>query len=226
MKNVLIGAVVSAALAGPVLAEEEKPYSIDGYIGVTSDYRDRGLSLSDRDPTIRASVGLYHDSGFYLGGGFAAISDSAGGDAKANIFAGYSFDSGSFSYDLSVELDSIHGSGSSYYPEFTGTVSRDFGLAYIRTGVTYAPDGRWSAPDSDSFYLFTDLEVPVPTLPELTVITRLGYDVRDDRRNLWDYGVGLSAFIENFELSVMYENSSLNGGLGKGAVIGGVKFYF
>ena len=89
MKTILIGALVTTALAGPVLAEEEKPYTIDGYIGVTSDYRDRGLSLSDRDPTIRASVGIYHDNGFYLGGGLAAISDSAGGDAKANIFAGY-----------------------------------------------------------------------------------------------------------------------------------------
>ena len=226
MKKLLLGTLAATVFAAPSWAQDEKPYSIDGYVGVTSDYRDRGLSLSDRDPTIRASVGLYHDNGFYVGGGLAAISDSAGGDAQANIFAGYNFDSGGFTYDLSVELDSIHGEGSSYYPEFTGTVSRDFGLAYIRTGITYAPDGRWSAPESDSLYLFTDLEVPVPTMPELTVISRLGYDVRSDRRDLWDYGVGLSAFIENFELSVMYENSSQNGGLGKGAVIGGVKFYF
>ena len=226
MKTFISGLMAAACLAAPALAEDEKPYSIDGYVGVTTDYRDRGLSLSDRDPTVRGSVGLYHDSGFYVGGGLAAISNSAGGDAQANIFAGYNFETGGFSYDLSVELDSIHGGGSSFYPEITGTVSRDFGLAYIRTGVSYSPDGRWSTPNSNSLYLFTDLEVPVPTMPELTIISRLGYDMREDRRNLWDYGIGLSAFIESFELSVMYENSSLDGGLGKGAVIGGVKFYF
>ncbi|WP_417450000.1 TorF family putative porin [Kordiimonas sp.] len=226
MKNILFSALAAICLSHASFGQEDKPYSIDGYVGIASDYRDRALSLSEKDPSIMASVGLYHDNGFYLGGGIAAISASAGGDAKANIYAGYNFDAGSFTYDLSVELDSIHGDGSSYYPELTGTVSRDFGLVFIRTGATYAPDGRWSAPDSDSFYLFTDLEVPVPTLPELTIISRLGYDMRQDRANLWDWGVGLSAFINTFELTLMYEDSSLNGERGNGALIGGVKFYF
>ncbi|WP_262690318.1 TorF family putative porin [Kordiimonas aestuarii] len=226
MKNILLGALAAICLSQVSFAQDEKPYSVDGYVGVTSDYRDRGLSLSDKDPTIMASVGLYHDNGFYVGGGVAAISESAGGDAKANLYAGYNFDADGFTYDLSVELDSIHGGDSSYYPEITGTVSRDFGLAFIRTGVTYAVDGRWSAPDSDSFYVFADLEVPVPTIPELTIISRLGYDMRQDRANLWDWGIGLSAFIDTFELTLMYEDSSLNGPRGSGAIIGGLKFYF
>ncbi|WP_417461582.1 TorF family putative porin [Kordiimonas sp.] len=227
MKRFILGAVAATCFAPATFAQDgESSFSFDGYLGVVSDYRDRGLTLSDKDPAVIASFGLYHDNGFYIGASAGSISNDAGGDAKASLFAGYNFDAGDFVYDLSVELDSIQGGDAKYYPEISASVSRDFGLAFIRTGAVYAPDGRWSAPNSDSFYIYTDVEVPVPTMPELTIISRLGYDMRQNRSDLWDYAIGISAFIDVVEFSVMYEDSSLDQNIGGGAVLGGIKLYF
>ncbi|WP_417457916.1 TorF family putative porin [Kordiimonas sp.] len=227
MKQFIIGALMVGACAPAALAQDSgSSFSFDGYLGVVSDYRDRGLTLSDKDPAVIASLGLYHDNGLYVGASAGSISEAAGGDAKASVFAGYSFDAGDFIYDLSVELDSIQGNDAKYYPEISASVSRDFGLAFIRTGAVYAPDGRWSAPNTDSFYIYTDVEVPVPTMPELTIISRLGYDMRQNRADLWDYAIGLSAFIDVVEFSIMYEDSSLDQAIGGGAILGGIKLYF
>jgi uncharacterized protein (TIGR02001 family) len=214
------GASVAAA------AQDDSGLAFDGYAGIVSDYRERGLSLSDKDPAIVASVGAFADNGFYGGVMGAIIDDGRGGDGKAEFYAGYQFYGGEYTYDLSVELDSIHGDGSSFYPEIKASVARDFGLAYIRGGISYAPDGRWFTPENDSLYISTDLEVPVPTMPELTAIFHVGHDFRSDKVNLWDWGAGVSVFVDKVEVSLMYEDSSLDRSVGKGAVTLGARFYF
>jgi len=218
-------AVATISTAG--LAQDEDPdWTLDGYVGLISDYRDRGLSMSDKDPTLYGSLGIFHKSGLYGGLDAAIIDDGRGGDEKTEFFIGYHFDAGDYIYDFSAELDGIHGASSEYYSEFKASISRDFGLAFIRGGLAYAPEGRWNTPDVDSFYGYADLEIPVPTLPDLTVLAHVGYDVRDQRSNLWNWSVGISAFVESIEFSLMYENSSLDQQIGKGAVIVGTKFYF
>lgn len=213
-------------VASPVEAQDEWSLSLDGYVGVTSDYRDRGLSLSDRDFAAVASVGAFFDNGFYTGVDAGNVDTPNGGDARLEFFAGYSLDTGGYVYDFSVELDSIHGDGSQYYPEFKASISRDFGLAFTRAGVAYAPDGRWSNPNNQSVYGFADLEIPVPNMPALTIIGHVGRDFRSDIQNLWDWSAGLSAFVGDAELSVSYEKSSFDGRIGSGRVIVGARLYF
>jgi len=205
--------------------DAESAWSLDGYVGAVTDYRDRGISLSGKDITATGSLSLFHDSGFYGGVDLALVDDSIG-DGKTEFFAGYTFDNGDYIYDLSFELDGIHGDTSDYYPEIKASISRDFGLAYIRGGLAFAPDGRWSSPDVDSWYMYTDLEIPVPTLSEVTFISHLGYDMRDGRSDLWDWSVGFSVFVKSFELSLAYEDSSLDDDFAKGNVTAGIKFYF
>lgn len=228
MKKMLFGAGLAVfATVNTVSAQDEGGIAVDGYVGVVSDFRDRGLSLSDKDPAVVASLGAFSDSGFYGGVLGAYFDGSFGADSKLEFYAGYQIDKGDYIYDLSVELDSYHGDGNSrFFPEFKASVARDFGLAFIRTGAAYAPDGRWSLPDQDSLYLFTDLEVPVPTMPELTIIGRMGHDFRQDRSNLWDWGVGLSAFVNQVEFSLMYESSSLDHRIGDDRIVFGARLYF
>ena len=93
-------------------------------------------------------------------------------------------------------------------------------------GAAYAPGGRWSSPQSQSFYTYADLELPVPTLPALTVVSRVGRDFRSDIGNLWDWSVGLSLFVGDVELSLSYDKSSFNQQAGDGKVIFGTRLYF
>ncbi len=208
------------------MAQDEWSLSLDGYVGVTSDYRDRGLSLSDRDFAAVGSIGAFFENGFYTGVDAGTVDTANGGDARLEFFAGYSVDTGSYVYDFSVELDSIHGDSSQYYPEFKASVSRDFGLAFTRAGLAYAPGGRWANPNNQSFYSFADLEIPVPNMPALTIIGHVGRDFRNDIENLWDWSVGLSAFLGDAELNVSYEKSSFDGRIGSGRIIVGARMYF
>lgn len=228
MKTLFAGSLLVAVLAGTsaVAAQDESSWSLDGYFGGATDLRDRGLSLSDRDPVMYGSLGLFHDNGFSAGVDLALISDRLGNDGRTEFFVGYSLDKGDYIYDFTVELDGIHGDDSNFYPEFRASVSRDFGLAFIRGGLAYAPDGRWSTPDLDSFYTFADLEIPVPTLPDLTLVTHVGYDARSNASNLWDWSVGVSAFIKDFEISLTLEDSSLDDPISNTQLVLGAKIYF
>jgi len=218
--------VVTSLGAAASAQNAEPDWTIDGYVGLTSDYRDRGLSLSDKGVAVFGSLAVFHKNGLYGGLDAALIDDGRGGDKKTEFFAGYSLDAGDYIYDFSVELDGIHGDTSDYYSEFKVSIARDFGLAFIRSGIGYAPDGRWNTPEVDSVYGYVDLEIPVPTLPDFTLISHIGYDARDKRSNLWDWSVGLSAFVESIEFNLRYENSSLDQRIGTGAVVLGTKLYF
>lgn len=225
MKFLLAAAAAILIPAGSAAAQDDS-WSLDGYVGGVSDYRDRGISLSDRDPAALASLGLFHDGGFYLGMDAATIDGFGDADARAEFYAGYSIDRGDFIYDLSVELDTIHGDSSQFYPEFRFSAARDFGLAYTRAGVAYAPGGRWSNPSDQSVYVFGDLEIPVPTQPWLTIIGSVGHDVRSDSENLWDWSAGLSAFVGDFEVTATYMNSEFDGRLGRGRFVAGIRLFF
>ena len=218
--------VLSFASTGVALGQDQSDFSLDGYVGVTTDYRDRGLSLSDRDIAAIGSIGAFHDSGFYLGLDAGTVDTFNGSDARLELFAGYSLDAGDFVYDFSVELDTFHGNGSQFYPEFKVSASRDFGLAFTRAGIAFAPEGRWINPNNDSFYTFADLEIPVPNMPSLTLVSHVGRDFRGGVNDLWDWSVGLSAFVGDVELNVSYEDSSLDRREGSGRVIFGARFYF
>ncbi len=225
--RITLASCVCVLAAGlPASAQNADGFSIDGYVGGTSDYRDRGLSLSDRGFAAFGSVGVFHDSGFYFGLDAGMADTFNGADGRVEMFTGYSLDAGDYIYDFSFELDSFHGDSSQFYPEFKASISRDFGLAFVRSGASFAPNGRWINPQNDSFYTFADLEIPVPTLPSLTIISHVGHDFRGGISDLWDWSAGLSAFIGNTELSVVYENSSLDAREGRGRVVFGARWYF
>lgn len=228
MKRDLMAFALMMGAVVPVSAQDDVPeIEITGYVGGVTDYRDRGLSLSDQDPTIVAALSVNHKSGFYVGTQGALIDDQFSRDAQLEFYAGYRFEARGFEYDISAELDSFFGGASDeYFPEFKASIARDFGLAYIKSGFAYAPEGRWNSPGVDSLYWSTNLEVPVPTLPALTVISRLGYDIRQNRSDLWDWSFGLSAFVGDLELSIVYEDSTLDQEIGDDAIVFGARFFF
>ncbi len=227
MKQTAILAAFAASLLSAPAAVAGDSLSIDGFVGVTSDMRDRGISISDKDATLRGSIYGFHDSGIYAGVDAALIDDGMGGDEKTEFFAGYSFDTdGGYTVDLSVELDGIHGITSEYYPEYKAALSRDFGLAFLRGGLSFSPEGRWNTPGVDSWYAYSDIEIPLPVVSEITLITHMGYDLRDNRSNLFDWSAGFSIFMDEFEVTVMYEDSSLDDTRAKGRFVLGTRFYF
>ncbi len=223
----LIAALTTPAAFAQIAGGSDEGFELYGDIGVTHDRRDRGLALSDFDVSPELRFDLSTDSGVFGGLSGSYVDDLLGGDARIRSFVGYAFDADGFTVDASVNLDTFHGDGASrFFPEIEASVSRDFGLLYIRSGLVYAPDGRWFTPDNQSLYSFANLEIPVPTLPELTVIGHVGYDIRDGRADIADWRAGVSYFWRDFELTVEYIDSAQDGPVGNGRVVTGLRLYF
>src|SRR3546814_3220400 len=78
--------LASAALSDAALAQDSGPaaasaFDISANVSLTSDYRFRGISLSDKGPAIQGGVDIGHDSGFFGGGWASSIADTEIGRA-------------------------------------------------------------------------------------------------------------------------------------------------
>ena len=95
---------VSAALAqttpstAPVeeTTEATDPVSIDFTLSAVSDYRFRGLSLSNKDPAFQPSITVTHESGFYASVWGSNIADNGGDKVEVDLTVGVSKEIGGF----------------------------------------------------------------------------------------------------------------------------------
>src|SRR4051812_22617177 len=73
MKNLtklFLGAVSLAgvtSVAAPAFAQDAPTYGLTGYVQVQSDYKFRGISQNDREPSPQGSLSLTGPEGFYVG---------------------------------------------------------------------------------------------------------------------------------------------------------------
>ncbi len=189
----------------------------------------RGVSRSDGDPAVQTSFDVAHSNGFYFGAFLSSIDDLQDHDFEVEGYVGYGISSGPWDYNLSLGVDSFHsGSDSDAFIEIRGTVSRDFGFAYLRSGVYYAPDDR-EIGLGRSIYVFgeTDFYVPAPGLPPITLNMKLGYEDFEGGLNKWDWSVGLFVEVLDLEWGLLYVDTNKSLAQGSGSrVVFGIKKYF
>ena len=94
--------LAASAMSTPAFAQEEEapsgPFSLSGGISVTSDYRFRGISLSNEKPAIQPTLTLSHKSGFYVGTWQSSLTDTPTyGKWEVDLYAGWTGDPAAFS---------------------------------------------------------------------------------------------------------------------------------
>lgn len=113
MKLKTTSALILTLLAGSAaLAQSTAPvpdYTLSYNVGVTSDYRFRGIAQTSTNPALQAGVDFAHKSGFYVGvwgsnvswlRDFSAATDGA---LEIDLYGGYKGEiSNGFGYDLGV----------------------------------------------------------------------------------------------------------------------------
>jgi len=106
-KSLLIATVLVAA-SGAALAQAKPDYELGFNVGLTSDYRYRGISQSRLQPAISAGVDFSHSSGVYLGAWASSIrwiKDGGGkGNVEVDVYGGYKFDVGAVGLDVGALL--------------------------------------------------------------------------------------------------------------------------
>ncbi|QPQ55709.1 hypothetical protein IC614_03700 [Allosphingosinicella flava] len=174
----------AAALSGEPPASS---LSVSAELTLHSDYRFRGISLSDRKPAFQADVALEHDSGFYAGLWSSTLSETEGGaKMEADPYIGYYTEiAGGFSADFTLSYYDYPSDSGLNYAEATAVFAYAAGPLSPRLELNYAPrqaalvgeDGR----RGDNFYASAGLDYALPGAP-VTLIAQAGYE-----RGVYDY---------------------------------------
>lgn len=182
------GFVAAAFLAGsaltavPAFADETdvpSEFTVTGNVAGVTDYRFRGLSLSGGDFAIQGSIGVTHESGFYVGAWGSSLEQDAldiYGSTEVDLYAGWS---GAVASGLTADV------GLTYYTYPSGSVgdanvfepyaslTAAFGPATAKFGAAYSWE-QDSLGGNDNLYLYTDWGVAIPDSP-VSVGAHLGW---------------------------------------------------
>lgn len=220
------GLVAATILAGcglaatPAFAQDEtdppSEFTVSGNVAGVSDYRFRGISLSDGDFAIQGGIGVNHESGFYVGTWASSMEDSdVYGSTELDIYAGWS---GEVAPGLTADVGLLYyvypngnvGDANLFEPYASLTAA--FGPATAKFGIAYAWD-QDSLGGDDNLYLYTDIGAAIPDSP-VSVSAHLGWTDGALSPNVltgsgtgsgFDYSLTASiAMTENLSFSLSY----------------------
>lgn len=203
----------------------------DGSLSVKSDYRDRGVSQSGKDPAIQGDVELWFENGLTFGAWASSLEKApSGGDVEYNLYGSYSGDVGSLGYWVAGAqfVGFIDGEGANYGEVF-GILGVDIGFATGSLNLTYTPD-RNDLDAGDNLYTQARIDAQYPG-GDFGVSLTTGFDYFSRLEDKWDWSAGVFYQWEKLTFTLDYVDTNKNnfaeGGFGSGAtVVGGIKFSF
>lgn len=206
------GLLVLFVSGTPVLAQEAGPWSVEGRIGVVSDYRDRGYTLSDHEPVLQGEATLSHASGLYGGAWASGIDeygvgpDGDGATVEVTFYAGWAGTVSGFEVDLGVWQNAYPDGDEVNYVEFPFQVGRTFGDATFSSGVVWAPSQTGTADEANT-WIWTRAEYAPEAWP-VSLHATLGHEdggFAPDGKT--DWRVGVAAPVGDFTLGVDWVDS-------------------
>ncbi|NBR30994.1 MAG: hypothetical protein EBS87_08425 [Sphingomonadaceae bacterium] len=164
------------ASAAPAFAEETKPFTVNGSATLTSDYRFRGISQTDKGFALQGSMTVTHSSGVYASVWGSSIDDyvANGGDQELDLIVGYKKTVGGTTFDVGGLYYYYPGSSAvsanynSDFLELYGSVAQTFGPATAKLTANYAPKSAalsLGKGKEDNLYLNLGLSSPLPNTP-------------------------------------------------------------
>lgn len=182
MRTSLLGLSLLAAtsLAGPALAQDAaaapaSPFTVTGGATLTSDYRFRGVSQTDKRFAIQGTLGVAHESGFYVGTWGSSIDDyvANGGDQEIDLYGGYKKTISGTTIDgglLYYYYPGSHGATTDFFEPYLNA-SHTFGPVGVKAGLNYAwkqhgqsctYDPRCTSAREDNLYTYGEVSGAIP----------------------------------------------------------------
>ena len=220
----------SMAAAAPAFAQDEEaeeaegPITISGSVTAISDYRFRGVSLSDKDFAIQPTITITHESGLYVGAWASNIASNAGDDVEVDIYAGFA-GGDTVTYDIGATYYAYPGVSALNYVEFIGKTGTTVGPVTLGGMIAYAPS-QDSTGNTDNIYVGGTAAFAIPNTP-LTFNSSVGLEDGAFGDNKIDWSLGVSASVAGFTLGASYvDTNRFIGGLGKAGAVFSVSYGF
>jgi uncharacterized protein (TIGR02001 family) len=215
-------AVLAAITATPVLAEEASPpdpaLKVSGGVTLASQYRFRGISLSDEHAALQGTINLNNKSGFYAGVWGSNIDgwgELGGSNLELDLYGGWKGEvTKRITLDAGLLYYAYPGSKGGEFEFFEpyAKVSGNIGPVLSTIGVAYA----WkqdALADNDNVYLFNDNSLPIKGTP-ITLTSHVGYSsggsalaAGDDYT---DWALGASAAWKNLSFGISYVDTDIH----------------
>ena len=221
------------AMAGITAAHAQ----VSGNLGLTSDYRFRGISQSQNAPAVQGGVDYAHASGLYIGNWNSSVSSqvyTGGAGVESYLYAGYkkdiykgiTIDVGTYNYFYPRATTSAK-TGSNYdtYEGFVGVGYGPVSAKYSRTlGAGYFG----TANAQGTTYTQADAKLPVPAIKNLSVVAHAGRTNVANNATLdySDYNAGIAyALPQGWEGTVKYYTNTSTGTFEAANTVNGQKLY-
>ncbi len=233
MKKLLLALALSAGVATSAMAQ------LTGNLGLTSDYRFRGVSQTQNAPAVQGGIDYAHKSGFYVGNWNSSVSsevytNGAGVESdlyagfKKEIFKGITIDVGSYNYFYPRATTTARtGSNFDTYEGFIGLGYKD--IVSAKYSQTLGNGYFGTANARGTSYTQVDAKLPVPVVKNLSVVAHYGRTNVANSGSL-DYNDMNAGFVyslpKDFDLSVKYfTNSSMTSTFQNANTVNGQKLY-
>ncbi|MEQ1752754.1 MAG: TorF family putative porin [Micropepsaceae bacterium] len=206
----LIGSALPAMADGADAAKSHW----SGSVSLTSDYRFRGVSQTDRNAALQGGLQYTGSSGLYVGA-WASNVDFPGASSEVDVYAGYDYgldENTTIGAQLIAYMYPNSDDSELNYYEVIAKASHQMGSIGLSLEVDYAPDldgqnalaisGGVEAQVIDSVYLFND---------GISASGHFGHQSFDETGGDYNfYDVGLTASAGVFALDVRYVGTDLN----------------
>ena len=228
MKKVLLTLLLAV---GATVAQAE----VTGNLGLTSDYRFRGVSQSQNAPAVQGGVDYNHSSVFYIGNWNSSVfsqlyTNGSGVESdlyagwKKDIYKGLTLDVGSYNYFYPRAKATGTGSNFDTYEAFVGLGYGPVSAKYSRTlGNGYFGTGNAQGTQ----YLQADVAYPIAG-SKFSVLAHAGHTNVANSSNLDynDYNAGIGYDLEGWQLAAKwYTNSAMTSTFKNANIVSGQKLY-
>lgn len=227
----MVSAVPGAATAenGPMI-----PGEFSANVALTTDYRFRGISQTDKEPAIQGgfdySIGLTDMFSLYAGIWASNVDFQDGDEAQIEIdyYGGVTAEYQGIGIDIGLIYYTYPGASSGLdYDYVEGKIALSYspiepltlGIGYNYSPDYFASSGDFHYPNASVEYT-PELGLPLP----LTLSATYGYNSIDDEaafgaRDYHDWSAGIATSYEFIGLSLQYIDNDLGGSIGDPAVV-------
>ena len=231
MPKPITAAALLLALAGATAASaQDAPagvWDVSVDVGVVSDYRFRGLSLSGEDPAVQASLVAAHASGWFGEVFVSSIEeygfglDGEGAKVEVDYTLGWSGEVNGFEVQVAASAYTYPGGTDVDYIEFPAEIGRSVGPVTLTVGAAYAPS-QTALGYEDNRYVWTSGEYALGA-SNAALFASVGHeDGAYAPGGKTDWAVGGRLPIDRVTLGISYVDSDAD----EGALIGEIWLSF
>lgn len=213
----LSAVLLTAALCPDRAAAQTSPWKVEGTVGVASDYRFRGSSLSGGDPAVQGGLTLSHASGLYGDVYLSSIeeygpgADGDGARVEVTLTGGWAGSINGFDLDVGISAFQYPDGSDVNYVEIPAQVGRSIGSWTWTVGAAYAPE-QTALGDEDNRYVWGGVDFAPEAWP-VSLNATVGYeDGAYAPAGKTDWLVGASIPVGSLMLGLAWVDSDVDEG--------------